>query len=238
VQKRKVSLLFSHLLTLSNLPVSFACLQYVVRTHSASQTHSEQDCWSFSHDGVAANNIAGLTRSAHLEFVPDITHAAACGGGSVPVDAAVAQLCNANTTAMPTPITIHGFLGTFTADLFDENHPSVQNLLGVPGVSNNPPTQISTAPCNYSKDMFSWFPLYFPLRDPLPVPAGATVGLSIWRRTDNASGFSQPLATSNAAGSPEHRVWYEWCAKVQRSGEILAVTPIHNPNGRSYHVSM
>lgn len=218
--------------------------QYVVRSHSAAQTHVELDCWSFSHDGLTAtNNVAkGLTRSAHLEFVPDITHAAACGGGSVPADAAVAQLTAANTSTIPTPITIHGFLGTFTADLFDENHPSVQNLTGISAPSNNPPTQISTAPSNYSKDMCSWFPLYFPLRDPLPVPAGATVGVCIWRRTDTASGFSQPapLATTTMTNSqpPQHRVWYEWCAKVQRGGEILAVTPIHNPNGRSYHVSM
>ena len=107
-----------------------------------------------------------------------------------------------------------------------------------------PPTQISTAPANFSKDMQSWFPLYFPLREPLPVPAGATIGVSVWRRTDSATGYSQPapvvggVASPVASAAPQHRVWYEWCAKVHRGGEILSVTPIHNPNGRSYHVSM
>ncbi|CAB9518345.1 arginine N-methyltransferase 5 [Seminavis robusta] len=213
---------------------------YVVRSHSAAQTHVEMDCWNFSHDGMASNN-KGLTRTAHLEFVPDITHAAACGGGSVPADAAVAQLTAANTSTIPTPVTIHGFLGTFTADLFDENHPSVQNLMGTTanaGGTTNPPTQISTAPANFSKDMCSWFPLYFPLREPMNVPAGATLGVSLWRRTDSDMGYTQPAPPATATTPAQHRVWYEWCAKTHRGGEVLNVTPIHNPNGRSYHVSM
>ena len=226
--------------------------QYVVRTHSAAQTHMEMDCWTFSHDGMAStNNTVGLTRTAHLEFLPDITHAAGCGGGSVPLDKAVANLTSANPSAVSTPITVHGFLGTFTADLFDEQHPSVRSLMGIMDPNappTQPPTQISTAPTNFSKDMCSWFPLYFPLREPLPVPAGATVGVSIWRRTDAAMGYSQPAPVMAGGGSgmtiagtvppPQSRVWYEWCAKVSRGGEILSVTPIHNPNGRSYYVSM
>jgi len=223
----------------------FFVLQYVVRSHSAAQTHNELDCWSFSHDGMTAGG--DLTRTVHLEFVTSPTHAAYCGGGSVPLDRAVEQLITANAGAAPTPITIHGFLGTFSADLFDEDHPSVKNLMGTPDSemsSSAPPTQISTAPANFSKDMCSWFPLYFPLREPLPVPAGATVAASIWRRTDSATGYVQPTpvvtgaSTAAAAAPQQHRVWYEWCAQIHRGGEILNVTPIHNPNGRSYHVSM
>ncbi len=161
----------------------------------------------------------------------------------MPLDKNVEALTKQSTATVPTPITIHGFLGTFTADLFDENHPSVRNLMG-PGMeaSGNPPTQISTAPSNFSKDMFSWFPLYFPLREPMSVPAGASVGVSIWRRTDGATGYSQPAPILGKSGfpivNPQNRVWYEWCAKVHRGGEILGVSPIHNPNGRSYYVSM
>jgi protein arginine N-methyltransferase 5 len=221
---------------------------YVVRSHSASQTNKEMDCWSFSHDGISTTtNATTLTRTAHLEFLPLISHAAACGGGSQPVDKAVSDLTAYNTSHVSSPITIHGFLGTFTADLFDEAHPSVRSLMGIS--SNAPasqkPTQISTAPGNFSKEMCSWFPLYFPLREPLPVPAGATVGVSIWRRTDSATGYTQPALVngsgsnnSAAALSSQSRVWYEWAAKVHRSGEVFSMTPIHNPNGRSYHVSM
>lgn len=221
-----------------------------MRSHAAAQTHNELDCWNFSHDGMASNTADGLTRTVHLDFVPDVTHAAGCGGGSVPLDNAITALADANTSTMSTPVTIHGFLGTFTADLFDELHPSVRHLMGE-DTSMPPntaaaqgPTQISTAPANFSKDMQSWFPLYFPLREPLPVPAGATIGVSIWRRTDSATGYSQPApvaggaAHPSGAAVPQHRVWYEWCAKVHRGGEVLSVSPIHNPNGRSYHVSM
>ena len=197
---------------------------------------------------MAGTNTASLTRSVHLEFAPDVTHGAACGGGSVPLDVNVATLTKQNTASVPTPITIHGFLGTFTADLFDEQHPSVLNLMGLDPTAassqgGNPPTQISTAPSNFSKEMFSWFPLYFPLREPLSIPAGGSLGVSIWRRTDSANGYSQPAPVSGSPGAtagvtPHHRVWYEWCAKVHRGGEILGVSTIHNPNGRSYHVSM
>lgn len=223
---------------------------YVVRAHSATQTHAELDCWSFSHDGTAGSNKpANLTRMVHLEFAPDVAHGAGRGSGSHPLDRSVANLAANNEIKVPSPITVHGFLGTFTADLFDEAHPSVRRLMGISpnAPASQEPTQISTAPGTYSKDMCSWFPLYFPLREPLPVPAGASVGVSIWRRTDSATGYTQPAPTNGgSAGSgsaqanspPQSRVWYEWTAKVLRGGEVLTITPIHNPNGRSYHVSM
>ena len=68
--------------------------------------------------------------------------------------------------------------------------------------------------------MFSWFPIYFPFREPLHVPAGSNVSANIWRKT------------------ADERVWYEWCAKVHRKGEVIDVTPIHNPNGRSYWIGL
>ena len=202
------------------------------------------DCWSFTHDGTTSTSASDLTRTVHLEFAPDITHAAGCGGGSVPLDQAVTVLTSANTSSKSTPVTIHGFLGTFTADLFDELHPSVRSLLGedssVPADSSasQAPIQISTAPSSFSKGMYSWFPLYFPLREPLPVPAGATIGVSIWRHTDAATRYLSGATSSAGAGIPQHRVWYEWCAKVHRGGEVLSVTPIHNPKGRSYFVTL
>lgn len=66
---------------------------------------------------------------------------------------------------------------------------------------------------------------YFPLKQPIWVPPGATVNCNIWRRSD------------------ESRVWYEWCAEVvdNRDGGtmepcVLTASSIHNPGGRSYHV--
>mmetsp|Transcript_24035 Transcript_24035/g.66613 ORF Transcript_24035/g.66613 Transcript_24035/m.66613 type:complete len:668 (+) Transcript_24035:175-2178(+) len=80
--------------------------------------------------------------------------------------------------------------------------------------------EISIAPHEFSEGMFSWFPIYFPFFEPIRVPAGSNVSVNMWRKTKDT------------------RVWFEWCATVHREGEILATTPIHNPNGRSSHVSM
>ena len=174
---------------------------YVVRTHAASQTHTEQVCWTFKHPP----STRSLERAATLEFAPDATFAAASGCGYGPVDAGIAGIVGQTPAVTSGAITLHGFLGTFTAVLYAREG----NVC-----------EISIAPHRFSQGMFSWFPLYFPFRDPLHVPSGSNVTAKIWRRTANA------------------RVWYEWCAEVHRKGEVLGVTPIHNPNGRSNHVSM
>ena len=65
---------------------------------------------------------------------------------------------------------------------------------------------------------------YFPLKEPMRVPPGATLDCNIWRKSD------------------EGRVWYEWCAEVLHGDDgmgekmLWAASPIHNPGGRSYHV--
>lgn len=81
--------------------------------------------------------------------------------------------------------------------------------------------KISIAPHSFSDGMFSWFPLYFPLQHPVHVPPRASIETSIWRKLD------------------EKRVWYEWMATVlDADGNILSSTPVHNPKGRSSHVSL
>jgi protein arginine N-methyltransferase 5 len=108
--------------------------------------------------------------------------------------------------AAPQPWTLTGLLGTFTAELYRS--------------SGEESVFISTAPSTFSLGMFSWFPLYFPLKEPVHVPAGASVQVTLWRKVVQA------------------RVWYEWTVTVHRNGEVLYVSPIHNPAGRSYHVSL
>ena len=175
---------------------------YVVRTHAASQTHSEQACWRFQHPML---NDDSKERSAALEFSPDPTCGAAAGCGYGPVDPAIATIVGQATDATPGPLTIHGFIGSFSAVLYGQQ----DNVC-----------EISIAPHSFSKGMFSWFPIYFPFREPLHVPAGSNISAYIWRKTADG------------------KVWYEWCAKVHRKGEVIDVTPIHNPNGRSSYVSM
>lgn len=65
-----------------------------------------------------------------------------------------------------------------------------------------------------SQGMFSWFPLYIPLRTPVVLKAGDKVEAHFWRCT-----------------SPS-KVWYEWALTSP------SPSPIHNPNGRSYWIGL
>ncbi len=174
---------------------------YVVRTHAASQTHAEQLCWTFEHPSKNKN----MERTAKLEFMPDWTHAVARGCGYGPVDRAVSEIMYKAPALSTSGVTLHGLVGSFTAVLFEKG-------------SNR--TIVSTAPHEFSTGMFSWFPIYFPFREPLRVPAGSSITVNMWRKTR------------------DNKVWFEWSAVVHRNGEIIATTPVHNPNGRSSYVSM
>lgn len=87
--------------------------------------------------------------------------------------------------------TIHGFAGYFDCELYD-------------GVT------ISIHPRTFSKGMFSWFPIYLPLRTPLSVRKGDRINSHWWRR--------------HAGG----KAWYEWALTEP------AATPVQNPGGRSW----
>lgn len=62
--------------------------------------------------------------------------------------------------------------------------------------------------------MFSWFPLYIPLRTPVVLKRGDKVSAHFWRCTSST------------------KVWYEWALTSP------APSPIHNPNGRSYWIGL
>ena len=198
---------------LDSAPMGIQCAMetpYVVRTHAASQTHVEQPCWTFTHSSASRSD--DKERTAHVTFAPDVTHGAGCGSGYGPYDPAVAAIAQSISTTSPGSISIHGFVGSFEAVLYEGGGERVA---------------ISTRPKSFSEGMFSWFPLYFPLKIPLRVPGGATILASVWRKTEtNATGING-------------RVWYEWCARVtDGNGTIVGQSHIHNPNGRSYNVTL
>ncbi|KAF1321894.1 Protein arginine n-methyltransferase, partial [Globisporangium splendens] len=93
---------------------------------------------------------------------------------------------------------VHGFAGYFDAVLFDD-------------------VTLSINPATHSDGMFSWFPIFFPLRDPVSVSKDEEVKMQFWR-----------LSTNN-------RVWYEWALSTDDGKHQ---TPIHNPNGRSYWIGL
>lgn len=80
---------------------------------------------------------------------------------------------------------------------------------------------IGINPATHSPGMFSWFPIFFPIKTPLHVPAGAQVILDFWRLTD------------------KRKVWYEWrvSCKVQGLGMIQWST-LHNVGGRSSSIGL
>ncbi|KAG2500070.1 hypothetical protein HYH03_002347 [Edaphochlamys debaryana] len=73
---------------------------------------------------------------------------------------------------------------------------------------------LSIHPPSHSENMFSWFPIFFPLREPVYVAPGGKVEVQVWRCCS------------------AHKVWYEWALTAPVAG------PIHNVNGRSYWVGL
>jgi len=88
---------------------------------------------------------------------------------------------------------VHGFAGYFQCELYEGLN-----------VSINPDT--------YSEGMFSWFPIYFPLRVPVFVRSGASLK-SHWWRCHN-----------------DNKVWYEWAISEPVKSSV------NNPGGRSYYI--
>jgi protein arginine N-methyltransferase 5 len=99
---------------------------------------------------------------------------------------------------------MHGFAGYFDAKLYSgpagDVHCSIYPPTHTMGPSGEP--------------MFSWFPIYFPLRYPVYVPAGCDVEAHVWRCVGPS------------------KVWYEWGTTSPDVG------PVHNVNGRSYWVGL
>jgi protein arginine N-methyltransferase 5 len=166
-------------------------------TSESSVTPNVQTCWEFKHPkpptilaqsslrrgGSAAGGFGGIhggdganehnSRSCHLTF--PIAHRGTC----------------------------HGLAGYFETVLYtssDIDDPGSD----LSGSAENPePTyvsvELSTNPVTMdrkSKDMISWFPIYFPLKTPVAVPDGAELEVSMWRCTD------------------DRKVWYEWCVEA------------------------
>lgn len=112
-----------------------------------------------------------------------------------PIDNTRAKSATFSRDAAAGACVMHGFAGYFECVLYGDV------LLSI-----HPPT--------HSDNMFSWFPIFFPLREPVYVPAGAPVSVQMWRC------------------SAPHKVWYEWSVTEPVAG------PIHNVGGRSYWVGL
>ncbi|XP_059471345.1 protein arginine N-methyltransferase 5 [Neocloeon triangulifer] len=90
---------------------------------------------------------------------------------------------------------VHGFAGFFSCVLYKD-------------------VIMSIAPHNHSPGMFSWFPIYFPIKEPVHIRNGDKLEVHFWRMCN------------------DKKVWYEWCI----AGPVPV--PIHNPGGRSYFIGL
>jgi protein arginine N-methyltransferase 5 len=86
---------------------------------------------------------------------------------------------------------IHGFAGYFHCDLYKD-------------------VVISIHPPTFSDGMFSWFPVYIPIKNPMFVKKDEKIDVSMWR-------LENP-----------QKVWYEWAVTNPQPQAIM------NPCGRSY----
>ncbi|XP_077982145.1 protein arginine N-methyltransferase 5-like [Glandiceps talaboti] len=90
---------------------------------------------------------------------------------------------------------LHGFAGYFDTILYGD-------------------ITLSIVPKSHSEGMFSWFPIFFPIKEPIYLRKSDKVTVTFWRN----------ITAKN--------IWYEWCVTEP------IIKPIHNPNGRSYTIGL
>ncbi|KAG5933118.1 hypothetical protein E4U53_001083 [Claviceps sorghi] len=115
------------------------------------------------------------------------------GGGGSMAGAAGANDHNSRfchvTYVCRTQGVMHGLAGYFESTLYASRLGENKDR------GHKTKVEISTHPeriDHKSKDMISWFPIFFPLREPLSFPADTELEVSMWRQTDDT------------------KVWYEW----------------------------
>ncbi len=114
---------------------------------------------------------------------------------------------------------LHGFAGYFEAVLL----PLDPSAGGEAGSA----VTLSTLPSTHTPGMFSWFPIFFPLREPVRVGAGHDLRVRLWRCVGAAAG--------GPGAGPASRVWYEWAAE---DATTAARTHVHNAAGKCYSIGL
>lgn len=90
---------------------------------------------------------------------------------------------------------LHGFAGYFDCVLYKD-------------------VVLSIYPNSHSPGMFSWFPIFFPIKEPMSLPKGSTLEVHFWRCVSKT------------------KVWYEWLVVQPQVGTV------HNPCGRSHSIGL
>ncbi|CAG9979350.1 unnamed protein product [Clonostachys byssicola] len=143
-----------------------------------------QQAWEFVHP-IPESTLKGIEARRSGGVVG--------GGGGSMAGAAGANDHNSRfshlTFVCRTRGVVHGLAGYFESTLYESQLES----------SKGQKVEISTHPeriDDKSKDMISWFPIFFPLKQPLYFPADSELEVSMWRQTDDT------------------KVWYEWLVEA------------------------
>lgn len=140
-----------------------------------------QQAWEFIHP--VQHSLIGEWEEEHGDPAPRLR---TLGGGAMNNSGGLnehnTRHCHLTFYCRPRGV-IHGLAGFFESTLY---RPQVEgrDLIELSIL----PEQIDKK----SKDMISWFPIFFPLKTPLYFPQDSELEVSMWRQTDDT------------------KVWYEW----------------------------
>ncbi|KAK4120766.1 Skb1 methyltransferase [Parathielavia appendiculata] len=144
-----------------------------------------QQAWEFVHPVEVSH--ADDFAEVHGKAAKYVTGGVGSMAGASGTNEHNARHCHL-TFVCPTRGVIHGLAGFFESVLY-----ASQTGTG------KEPVEISILPDQIdrkSKDMISWFPIFFPLKKPLYFPQDTELEVSMWRQTDDT------------------KVWYEWLIEV------------------------
>jgi protein arginine N-methyltransferase 5 len=143
-----------------------------------------QEAWEFSHP------IPDST----LQMVEARRSGGVVGGGGGSMAGAAgandhnSRFCHLTFVCRTRGVT-HGLAGYFESTLYESQ---VEETKGEKVEISTHPERIDQK----SQDMISWFPIFFPLKQPLYFPADTELEVSMWRQTDDT------------------KVWYEWLVEA------------------------
>ncbi|KAJ3090438.1 hypothetical protein HK102_003760 [Quaeritorhiza haematococci] len=172
---------------------------YVVKFRNAHVLSEPAPLWTFDHPnrdphaeirpGTPTFNQHN-TRFAHVTFrvaPPSNLNNSKASEGAATGDNSDAVADTAEAGAGDASYVMHGLAGYFEATLYKE-------------------VMISIHPRTHSPDMFSWFPIFFPIRMPIYLPANSLVDVCFWRVSDAS------------------KVWYEWSVipRIQHQHQRIA----------------
>ncbi|KAK1761238.1 methyltransferase [Echria macrotheca] len=142
-----------------------------------------QQAWEFSHPvGLLRADEFAEEAGMAAKYVPPGVGSMYGSSGANDHNTRYCHL----TFVCPTRGVIHGLAGYFESVLYAPH-------------SGKEPVEISILPDQIdrkSKDMISWFPIFFPLKKPMYFPQDTELEVSMWRQTDDT------------------KVWYEWIVEA------------------------